>query len=81
MTAFLNEVIADEPKEVPLRINGSFFFDRAVLKPEDQPRGDSLSIGDLNEITSSDRSTLKRVDRQKSMDCPLPVTHRDGLGR
>jgi hypothetical protein len=53
----LHEMVADQPKYLPLREDGRFVMDRSVLEAEDQPGRDPLTVGCLDQVAVCEKGT------------------------
>jgi hypothetical protein len=77
--AFLYEVITDQLKRVPLREDGGFVVDGAVLEAEHQMVSDSVTLGDLGQVAVGERLAFQSAQHQKPVNQTFRVTHGNGF--
>ena len=71
MRAPLDVVIADELKDFVLGINRHLVIKGAVAKVECKPRGDMVSMGNLDEVSAGERLAFRSLEHQVTVKCSL----------
>src|SRR5260370_8145333 len=70
-------MVADQPEDVVLGEDGGLIIERAIAKVKGETGGDTIAMGDLNEITRGEDSDFARFKDEESVKGSLCATYRN----
>jgi hypothetical protein len=73
-------MVAEEPEDLALGVDGGFVVEGAVAKVKGEAGGDVVTVSDLNEIAGCESGSFHCLEDQEAVEGPLSAADRNRIG-